>query len=199
MNVGILGGTFDPIHNGHLAVAEEVRVQLHLTEVVFIPAGKPWHRSRSPLASAEHRVRMILLAIADNDYFKLSTIEVEREGPTYTVDTFEELRGQLGVENKLFFIVGWDSLAELPHWKEPDRLVKMCQLVTVPRPGYPQPELKALEERIPDLSVTFLDKPVIDISATQIRERVTRGLSVHHLVPEAVEEYIKENKLYTSA
>ena len=198
MNIGILGGTFDPIHNGHLAVTEEVRARLNLAEIVFVPAGQPWLRPNRPVASAEHRVRMVLLAIKAKDYLKLSTIEIERGGPTYTVDTIAELQGQLGAENKLYFILGWDNLAELPQWKEPTRLVRMCQLVAVPRPGYPQPDLKALEELIPGISVIFLDKPEIDISASAIRERVARGLPVRHLVPEAVEKYIQENKLYTA-
>jgi len=198
MNIGVLGGTFDPIHRGHLILAEEVRAQLNLVEVLFVPAGQPWLKVDSPISHAEHRVEMVCLAIADKPYFKLSTIEIERAGPTYTVDTIAELKVQLGVGDELFFILGWDNLAELPRWQQPSRLVSMCRLVAVPRPGYPLPDLKALEASIPGLSqrVTLMDKPEVDISATEIRNRIARGLSIRHLVPEPVGEYIKQHKLY---
>jgi len=198
MNIGVLGGTFDPIHMGHLILAEEVRARLNLAEILFVPAGQPWLKGSSPISSARHRVEMVRLAIADEPYFKLSAIEIERSGPTYTVDTIAELKAQLGAGDELFFILGWDSLADLPRWWQPSRLVAMCCLVVVPRPGYPAPDLKALEAGIPGLSqrVTLMDKPEIDISASAIRERVAQGLSIHHLVPEPVGEYIKQHKLY---
>ena len=198
MNIGVLGGTFDPIHVGHLILAEEVRARLNLAEILFVPAGQPWLKGSSPISSARHRVEMVRLAIADGPYFKLSAIEIERSGPTYTVDTIAELKAQLGAGDELFFILGWDSLAELPRWWQPSRLVAKCRLVAVPRPGYPAPDLKALEVGIPGLSqrVTLMDKPEIDISASAIRERVAQGLSIHHLVPEPVGEYIKQHKLY---
>ncbi len=198
MNIGVLGGTFDPIHIGHLAVAEEVRVRLDLAEVVFVPAGQPWLKSNSPISSAEHRIGMVRLAIADSPYFKLSTVEIERSGPSYTVDTIAELQAQLGSGEELFFIVGWDSLAQLPQWKEPSRLVTMCHLVAVPRPGYQLPDLKSLEAIIPGLSrnLVLLDKPEVDVDATEIRNRVARGLSISQLVPEPVISYIKQHKLY---
>ena len=200
MNIGVMGGTFDPIHNGHLVVAEEVRDQLNLTEILFVLAGQPWLKPDSPVAAAEHRVQMARLALADKPHLKLSTMEIERAGPSYTVDTIAELLGQLGVGAELFFILGWDSLVELPQWKEPSRLIKMCRLVVVPRPGYPHPDFKALEAVIPDLSqrVIFLDKPKIDISASVIRSRVAQGLSIEHLVPEPVDEYIRQRKLYVT-
>ncbi len=198
MNIGVLGGTFDPIHRGHLILAEEVRAQLNLVEVLFVPAGQPWLKVDSSISHAEHRVKMVRLAIADKPYFKLSTIEIERLGPTYTVDTIAELKVQLGVGDELFFILGRDNLAELPRWQQPSRLISMCHLVAVPRRGYPLPDLKALEAIIPGLSqrVTLMDKPEIDISASAIRSRVARGLSIRHLVPEPVEEYIRQHKLY---
>jgi len=198
MNIGVLGGTFDPIHNGHLAVAEEVRSRLDLAVILFVPAGQPWLNKTSPISAAEHRVEMVRLAIADKAHLKLSTIEIERPGATYTVDTMAELQAQLGAENDLFFILGWGSLAELPQWKEPSRLITLCHLVAVPRPGYPRPDLKALEALIPGLSqrVILLEKPEIDISASEIRDRVARGLSISHLVPEPVESYIKQHRLY---
>jgi len=198
MNIGVMGGTFDPIHNGHLAMAEEARSRLDLAVILFVPAGQPWLKVDSQVSPAEHRVQMVRLAIAGEPYLKLSTMEVERPGATYTVDTMAELQAQLEAETELFFILGWSSLAELPQWKEPSRLITLCQLVVVPRPGYPCPDLKALEAVIPGLSqrVILMDKPEIDISASEIRDRVARGLSISHLVPEPVESYIKQHKLY---
>jgi len=200
LNIGVMGGTFDPIHMGHLIVAEEVRARLNLAEILLVPAGQPWLKMDSPISPTEHRVHMVRLAIADKPHFKLSTMEIERPGATYTVDTMAELQAQLGASNDLFFILGWDSLAELPQWKEPSRLITMCQLVVVPRPGYPRPDLKALEALIPGLSqrVIIMDKPEIDINASEIRDRVAQGLSISHLVPEPVDEYIKRHKLYLS-
>jgi len=198
MNIGVLGGTFDPVHNGHLIVAEEVKTRLNLAEIIFVPAGQPWLKAAKPISPAEHRLQMLRLAIADKPYFKLSSIEIERTGPSYTVDTITELRDKFGSEDELFFILGWDSLAELPQWREPSRLIKMCYLVAVPRPGYPRPKLKTLEVIIRGLSqrVMLMKKPEIDISASAIRERVVRGLSIRHLVPEPVNRYIKEHGLY---
>jgi len=198
MNIGVMGGTFDPIHKGHLIVAEEVRARLNLAEILFVPAGQPWLKANSPIAAAEHRIQMVRLAIADKPYCKLSTMEIERAGPSYTVDTIAELQGQLGAGDELFFILGWENLAELPQWHEPSRLIKMCYLVAVPRPGYPPPDLNSLEADIPGLShsVILLDTPKIDISASAIRNRVVHGLSISHLVPEPVERYIKEHGLY---
>ena len=198
MNIGIFGGTFDPIHIGHLVVAEEVRSRLNLSEVLFVPAGQPWLKVKGPISPVEHRAEMVRLAITDKPYFKLSTMEIERAGPTYTVDTIAELKTQLGAGDELFFILGWDNLAQLPRWRQLSRLITMCHLVAVPRPGYPLPDLKSLEAVVPGLSekVILMDKPEVDISATEIRERIPRGLSINHLVPEAVEEYIKQHKLY---
>jgi len=198
MNIGVLGGTFDPIHIGHLILAEEVRARLNLAEIIFVPAGQPWLKVDSPISPAEHRVEMVRLAIADKPYFKLSTMEIERAGPTYTVDTIAELKTQLGAGDELFFILGWDNLAELPQWRQPSRLITMCRLVAVPRPGSPRPDLKALEASIPGLSqsVILLDEPKVDISASAIRNGVVQGLSIGHLVPEPVDEYIRQHKLY---
>ncbi len=198
MNIGVLGGTFDPIHIGHLILAEEVRARLNLAEILFVPAGQPWLKANLSIAPATHRTQMVRLAIADKPCFKLAAMEVGRPGPTYTVDTIAELKAQLGAGDELFFILGWDNLAELPRWRQPSRLIRMCRLVAVPRPDYPLPDLKALEASIPGLSqrVTLMDKPEIDISAFVIRNRVARGLSISHLVPEPVDEYIRQHKLY---
>jgi len=198
VKIGVLGGTFNPIHNGHLIVAEETRARLDLAEVLFVPAGQPWLKEDSPILAVEYRVQMVRLAISDKPYFKLSNIEADRDGPSYTVDTMTELWVQLGAGYELFFILGWDNLAQLPQWREPSRLIEVCQLVAVPRPGYSLPDLSSLEAVIPGLSksLEILDKPEIDISARDIRKRVAQGLSISHLVPEPVERYIRQNKLY---
>ena len=198
MNIGVLGGTFDPVHNGHLILAEEARSWLNLAEVLFVPAGQPWLKVDRPISPAEHRLQMLRLALADKTYFKLSTMEIERAGPSYSVDTITELREPLGSEDELFFILGWDNLAELTQWREPSRLIELCYLVAAPRPGYPRPNLKNLEASIPGIStrVMLMKKPEVDITASAIRERIPKGLSVRHLVPEPVNRYIKEHKLY---
>ncbi len=198
MKIGVLGGTFDPIHNGHMAVADEVRSRISLDEILFVPTGQPWLKSDRYVLAAEHRVQMVRLAIADKPYCKLSTIEIERAGPSYTVDTLFELRSKLASGDELFFILGWGSLAEIPRWKEPARIIELCQLVSAPRLGYPRPDLESLERSVPGLSqrVMILDKPEIDVSASEIRERVAKGLPISELVPEAVERYIREQGLY---
>ena len=142
---------------------------------------------------------MVRLAIADEPAFKLSTMEIDRPGPTYTVDTMAELRKKFGAEGKLYFILGWDNLNQLPRWHQPRRLVELCRLVPVRRVGFATPDLDSLEAAIPGLakSLVMLDTPQIEISASEIRQRVARGLSIHKLVPEAVERYIIKHRLYT--
>jgi len=200
VKIGVLGGTFDPIHIGHLVLAEEVRDKLDLDEILFMPAGQPWLKGNNYISPAEHRLEMVRLAIAGKSYFKLSAMEIERPGPTYTVDTMAELKNQIKAGDELFFILGWDNLSQLPQWYQPSRLITMCHLVAVPRPGYPRPDLKALEASIPGLSqrVILLDKPNIDITASSIRDRVAQGVSIHSLVPEPVEAYIEQHKLYVT-
>jgi nicotinate-nucleotide adenylyltransferase len=197
MRRGVLGGTFDPIHNGHLKIAEEAACGLDLDEVIFVPAAKPPLRPGGAVAEARHRLRMVCLAIDSIPKYKISTVEMDREGPSYTVDTIEELRQSLGGE--IYFILGWDSLEEIPKWHDPLRLVTMCHLVAVPRPGYPKPDLNKIETLVPGLikSTMVLEGPLINISASDIRSRIARGLSIGHLVPRAVADYIKERGLYT--
>ena len=198
MNIGVLGGTFDPIHNGHLIIAEEAKAWLNLSGVIFVPAGQPWLKMDSLVSTAEHRIKMVQLAIADKPQFELSTMEIERPGPSYMVDTLTELRGRLAEEDELFLILGWDNLAELPQWQEPSSLITLCHVVAVSRPDFPRPNLKKLEVDIPGISkrVMGMDKLMLDISSSEIRDRVANGLSIRHLVPDAVNKYIKHNGLY---
>jgi nicotinate-nucleotide adenylyltransferase len=198
MNTGLLGGTFDPVHNGHIAIAEAVRLEVRLDEVIFMPAAQTPLKEERNISASEHRIEMVKLAIEGIPYFKLSMIEMERGGPSYTVDTIAELRKIIGEENEIFFIVGCDSLASFPEWKEPGRLIQVCRLVAVPRPGYDIPDLVALEKEVPGISenVIILDGPHIDVSATEIREKVAKGLPISHLVPGLVAEYIGKHRLY---
>jgi nicotinate-nucleotide adenylyltransferase len=202
MNIGVLGGTFDPIHIGHLILAEEARIKLGLSEVLFVPAGQPWFKVDRSITPAARRVEMVRRAIASNPYFKLCLVEVEHLGPSYTVDTITTLQRQLGAEAGFFFILGQDSLADLPLWKEPNRLIQVCKLVVAPRCGKGfsalSLDLKSLEGPIPGLrdNIIQLDMPIIEISSSQIRKRVAQGLSIRYLVPEEVEKYIVEQGLY---
>jgi len=200
--IGALGGTFDPIHLGHLIVAEDLRQTLGLREVLFIPAGRPWLKMKEeqPISSAEHRLAMVRLAVASNPYFKVSTVEIDRPGISYTIDTVLELKAKLGAQTEIYFIVGPDALAGLPKWKEPARLLELCQVVGIGRPGYAKASLRKLERSIPGASqrIMLVDVPQIDISSTDIRKRVAQGLSIRYLVPQSVEEYIAEHKLYMS-
>ncbi|MCJ7769651.1 MAG: nicotinate (nicotinamide) nucleotide adenylyltransferase, partial [Dehalococcoidales bacterium] len=133
MKTGILGGTFDPVHTGHIMVADVVKDELGLTEVVFVPAGKPWLKAGASVLPAEHRLNMVRLAIAGKSCFKASTMEIERKGPTYSVDTMAEMGRETDDNDELLFIIGWDNLMELPRWHQPERLISLCRLVAVPR------------------------------------------------------------------
>lgn len=198
MRIGVIGGTFDPIHNGHLAVAREVKSRLDLAEILFVLAGQPYLRVNSRVSPAKDRLEMVRLAIAGHSDFRLSIVDIDRPGPTYTIDTIDDLLTQLGTGAELFFVVGWENLAQLPRWREPSRLIEKCRLVAVPRPGYPRPDIKSLEAAISGISrrLIILDRPVVDISATDIRERVAQGLPISDLVPDAVAKYIREHRLY---
>ena len=198
MDVGVLGGTFDPIHLGHLKIAEEARQQLGLDRVLFVPAGRPALKTDRIITSAYHRTEMVRLAIAGKPYLELSALEIDRLEVSYTVDTLVSLQKQFGAEAKPFFIAGMDSLLDLPEWREAARLVKLCRLVVFPRTGYKKPDFKALEASIPGLtrSLVLLDMEPVDISSTDIRGRLARGLPIHEMVPKAVERYIEKHKLY---
>jgi nicotinate-nucleotide adenylyltransferase len=198
MQVGVLGGTFDPIHLGHLIIAEEARERLKLEQVIFVPAGQPWLKAEQPLAPARHRVRMVELAVASNPCFQVASNEVERAGPSYTVDTLEELQQKLGADATLHFIMGMDALEQFHRWKEPERLLELCQLVVVNRPGHQAVDVGNVTPRYPQASgrVTLLSAPRIEISSTDIRRRAAQGISFRYQTPEAVERYILEHRLY---
>lgn len=197
MQLGILGGTFDPVHLGHLIVAEQARLRLDLDRVIFIPTGQPWLREEEPEASGQDRLRMVQLAVESNPSFKASPIEVDRPGDTYTVDTLEQLSKQTS-EADLHFILGMDALEQFHRWKDPERLLELCQLAIVNRPGYQGVDINQVVEEFPQLGtrLTLVNVPRIEISSTDIRRRVALGASIRYLVPDPVEEYIREHGIY---
>ena len=198
MRVGILGGTFDPIHLSHLLIAENARTSLELEEVVFIPTGQPWMRPDAPLSPSHHRMNMVRIAVASNPFFRASSMEIDRPGPTYTVDTLEELRRGADEGDSFFFILGVDALQEFPQWKEPGRVLELCTLVLAKRPGWGDLDMAPLSFVDPSAAqkVVMLETPAMDISGTEIRRRVALGLSVRYQVPEEVERYMKHYGLY---
>lgn len=190
--IGLMGGTFDPIHNGHLVAAEETRVALSLERVLFIPAGRPWQKERSDVTSAKHRLEMTKLATADNDHFDVSSIEIEREGPTYTIDTLQAV----GTEHpgaELHFITGADATLEILTWKDPEEALQLATFVAVTRPGHDLGKLSSLGYRA---RIVVLEIPALAISSSDIRRRVSEGRPIRYLVPESVRLYIDENGLY---
>jgi len=193
--IGVLGGTFDPIHYGHLAAAEEARVKLSLREVIFVVAGLPPHKLDEEITPAEDRYVMVELAIASNPHFSLSRIDIDRPGPSYTVDTIALLRQKWTEE--IYFIMGMDSLMEIDTWHEPQRLIQLCHLVAVERPGF-VPDLERLEAAIPGITARteIIDMPEVDISSTDLQRRVRQGLPIKYQVPPEVEEYIYQHRLY---
>jgi nicotinate-nucleotide adenylyltransferase len=200
MKLGVLGGTFDPPHLGHLILAQEALQALGLSEVLFVPAGEPWRKAGRELSPRADRLAMARLAVEDNPALAVSTVEVDRPGPSYTADTLAQLRDEAGSETELFFIMGADSLADFPHWHEPQRILELARLAVAERPPL---DNGALEESLPEElaetlreRVLWLRMPLIEISASTVRERVRRGLSVRYWTPQAVEEYIRSHGLY---
>ncbi len=198
MKLGIFGGTFDPIHNGHLVVAEYARMEMDLARVLFIPAGQPWFKDGQPVADSKHRLEMVRLAITDNPHFAVSDMEIRRDGPTYTIDTLAALRKEVGVDDEFYFILGVDALNELHRWRRPRDVLDMATVVGVKRPGVEAVERSALESIRDGASdeVVIVDGPRVDISAADVRQRMAKGLSVQGMVPHTVEDYARRHGLY---
>lgn len=197
MKYGILGGTFDPPHNGHLKIAAAARSALGLAQIVFIPAGQPPHKLDDPVSPAATRLAMLELALARHPNFVISRLELLRAGPSYTVDTLRELHQTLGDDAEIYFIMGMDSLQNFHTWHQPQEIVKLCKLAVLRRPGF-DVDLDTLEKQVPGVtaSVVIIPGPEFDISASEIRARVRRGESIRGLVPPAVAAFIKTNRLY---
>ncbi|MGH2481430.1 MAG: nicotinate-nucleotide adenylyltransferase [Ktedonobacteraceae bacterium] len=198
---GLLGGTFDPVHYAHLAIAEEVYAALKLTRVLFVPAGQPPHKQGDAITPVQQRLAMLELAIAGNTHFEISLVDVQRAGPSYTVDTLRLLRQEWGPRAEFSFIIGGDSLEDLPDWYKPAEILAQATLVALMRPGYAEisSERRArLEARLPALKhrLISLEGPRMDISSTELRQRVAEGRPIRYQVPDAVEEYILREGLY---
>lgn len=198
MRLGVLGGTFDPIHFGHLLAAEEARVALGLDQVLFAPAGDPPHKQGHSVLPIAHRLAMVCLAIADNPAFAVTRVDIERPGPHFTVDMIRLLHDEWGTHaDEIFLIMGADSLAQLSTWHEPARLITLCRLAVVARPGY-RPDLAELERALPGISrrLECVEMPVLGISSSDLQRRVREGRSIRYQVPAAVARYVAEHKLY---
>jgi len=188
--VGVMGGTFDPIHHGHLAAASEVLHSFELDEVIFVPTGQPYHKDE--VSPAEHRYLMTAIATASNPRFTVSRVDIERPGPTYTIDTLRDLRSERP-DADLFFITGADAVAQILDWKNQEELWELAHFVAVSRPGH------ALSVRgLPEQGVSSLEVPALAISSTDCRARVGRGFPVWYLVPDGVVQYISKHHLYRS-
>jgi nicotinate-nucleotide adenylyltransferase len=197
LRLGVLGGTFDPVHHGHLAAAAEARHQLGLDRVLFVPAGVPPHKPDRPITPAADRLRMLEMAIAGRPHFEISRVDLDRPGPCYTVDTLTLLRGAWDPAPTLFFIEGADSLAELPTWYQPRRILELCHLAVVDRPGI-EVDLPRLEAQLPGLTANlhWLRMPLLEISSSDLRARVRAGRPIAYLLPADVENYIYQQGLY---
>lgn len=196
VRLGVLGGTFDPPHLGHLVLADQARRQLGLEHVLWLPAGDPWRKAAQAVSAKERRLAMVRLAVAGNPAFEVCALELEREGPTYSVDTLAALsEAHPGAE--LFFLLGADALEDLPHWHEPERLIALATLVVAAR-GEGRPAAEALDRVVAGLSsrLAWVEMPRLDISATDLRRRAAAGESLRYLVPDAVAAYIEEQGLY---
>nr|WP_141741606.1 nicotinate-nucleotide adenylyltransferase [Brevibacterium sp. HMSC08F02] len=191
--VGVMGGTFDPIHNGHLVAASEVAARFGLDEVIFVPTGRPWQKTGKNVSDAEHRYLMTVIATASNPRFTVSPVDVDRPGNTYTIDTLRDLAEKLGEGTEMFFITGADALAQILSWKEVDELFELAHFVGVSRPGH---ELSS--EGLPQDGVSLLQIPALAISSTDCRDRVLDDLPVWYLVPDGVVQYIAKHNLYRS-
>ena len=197
--IGIMGGTFDPIHYGHLAAAEAARIEFGLCKVIFMPVGNPPHKQSQKISDAEHRYRMTALATSSNSGFEVSRLEVDKAGITYTFDTMEELRSIYGEAPEIYFITGADAVLELLTWYKIGELLTLCKFIAVTRPGF---DIWKLEQKIAEISSKYdgeiicLEVPLLEISSTDIRERIRSGKPVKYLLPEEVEAYIHKNGLY---
>lgn len=197
--LGLLGGTFDPPHYGHLVLAEQARIQLGLDRVLFLPAAQPPHKPAAEVTPIEHRLNMLARAIAGNPFFEISRADIDRPGPHYTADLLMMLREQ-HPEATFFFLMGADSLVDLPRWRDPHRLIRMTWLAVMPRPGYVV-HMPLLEQALPGIGerIVWLDAPFLDIASHDLRRRVRSGGSIRYLVPPEVEAYIYAHGLYRDA
>ncbi len=196
VRLGVFGGTFDPIHYGHLRLANEALHQFQLDRVLFIPAGRPPHKLGEPVTEPHDRWAMTLLAVATHPQFDISSMEMERQGPSYTVDTLLELREAHGAATDFYFIMGADAVLEMRTWKQPERVLDLCQLILSARPGFDLESLKRVPIRGLVERAKVMHGPLMDVSSTEIRKRILSGQSIRYMTPDPVVEYIRKSGLY---
>jgi len=192
MKIGLFGGTFNPIHNGHLKIARKVLDDFGLTKVIFIPSGNPPHKNKKDLTDASHRLKMLELAISGERNFEVSDIEIKRSGMSYTLDTIKEIKNMYGEDATLYFIAGADMALDLPNWKSPLKILELARFMAVERPNF---SLEKLNEKYRE-KIIIVERVSIGISSSDIRNRVKRGKTIKTLVPDAVEKYIKDHNLF---
>lgn len=199
LKIGIMGGTFDPIHYGHLVTAEAALSKFNLDKVIFVPSGRPPHKSDKEITSAEHRYLMTVLATITNKHFEVSRIELDRHGYSFAIDTVHQFHQIYGAETEIYFITGVDAILEILTWKKVDQLIEECEFIAATRPGYEVKDLsKSLPPRIAKRILT-IGVPALAISSTDIRQRVREKQPIKYLLPEQVEDYIYKHKIYANA
>ncbi|MFP4249712.1 MAG: nicotinate-nucleotide adenylyltransferase [Armatimonadota bacterium] len=194
--LAVMGGTFDPIHYAHLLIAEDVRRRFELPQILFMPSGNPPHKKDYEVTSAEDRYIMAVLATSGNQSFAVSRLELERSGPSYTIDTIRQLKAKIGAEAQISWVTGADAVLEMLTWHQPDAILDEAEILAVPRPGF---DLDTLDETLGAeraSKVTVIDAPLAEISSTMIRERVRAGESIRYLTPRPVIDYIEKRGLY---
>jgi nicotinate-nucleotide adenylyltransferase len=197
--IGIMGGTFDPIHYGHLVTAEAAREKFCLDKVIFVPSGNPPHKKNKEISPGIDRVNMTVLATANNPYFEVSDIELKRDGYTYTVDTLKEFIKIYGENTRFYFITGADAVMEILTWKDVSTILKLCRIVSAYRPGSDINKFRSMVdelEKVHRSNIHLIEVPALAISSTEIRQRVKSGITIKYLLPEKVEKYILEKGLY---
>ncbi|MBE3138387.1 MAG: nicotinate-nucleotide adenylyltransferase [Actinobacteria bacterium] len=194
MKIGIMGGTFNPIHYGHLVTAEEALSQFKLDRVIFIPTGQPPHKTTCKLASPKDRYMMTVMATASNSHFFVSRIETDRKGKSYTIDTLKELKFTYGESATFYFITGADAILEILTWKNPEEIITMCKFIAATRPGYNLSRIEELKKAKDSISI--MEIPALAISSTDIRERIKTSRPIKYLLPESVCNYLLKNDLY---
>jgi nicotinate-nucleotide adenylyltransferase len=201
--IGIMGGTFNPIHYGHLVTAEEALIQFHLERVIFIPTGEPPHKTTGKIASPEDRYLMTVMATASNREFYVSRIEIDKKGKSYTIDTLRELKKIYGKNSELFFITGADAILEILTWKDTGEIITLCKFIAATRPGYNISKMEDLKKRLFNKKVEMAEQclfimeiPALAISSTDIRNRIKSNRPIKYLLPESVSSYLLKNELY---
>lgn len=195
MKRGVLGGTFDPVHLGHLILAQEARTALGLDRVTFVPAGEPWRKAGRGVSPAADRLEMVRLAIAGEPAFDVSTVEIEREGPSYTAETLAALASE---DDELFLLLGADAAIDLPNWMRPEEIVRLARVAVALRHGWDEAAVRETAAAVPGMldGLVFFAMPLIEISSTGLRDRARRGASLRYFTPDAVARYIEERRLY---